>query len=271
MTFTYDVSMFQETFEKEFTYINGFLRNVRRFANKTAMTDPVREKTWTYAELNNEVNKLAHALQEEGIGKNNVVMYQLFNSAAFIYFYLAPQKLGAVNSPINFRLSSGETAAIIDHSKPDVYVYDAEIKEKVEGALEMAEHKPKRVIMVCDGKESDVPKGHVTYETFIKNQPDEEPKADYSLHLYGATTRLYTSGPTGEQKAVPLNSISEILCAHDVAMHFPLSPHDKTMNTTPWFHRGGTHSGGPCPTFYIGGEVMITRNFSPKKCLEYVG
>jgi len=270
MTFTYDVSMFQETFEKEFTYINGFLRNVRRFANKTAMTDPVREKTWTYAELNNEVNKLAHALQEEGIGKNNVVMYQLFNSAEFVYFYLAPQKLGAINSPINFRLSSGETADIIDHSKPDVYVYDAEIKEKVEKALEIAEHKPRWIIMVCEDATCEVPKGHIEYGEFTGGHSSEEPILDYSLHIYGETTRLYTSGTTGVPKGVPLNSINEVLSAHDVAMHFPLSPRDKTMNMTPWFHRGGIHSGGPCPTLYIGGEIIIMRHFTPKKCLTYV-
>ncbi|MDI6880907.1 MAG: hypothetical protein QMC95_03285 [Desulfitobacteriaceae bacterium] len=37
---------------------------------------------------------------------------------------------------------------ILDDSQPAVYVYDAEIKEIAEKALEMAKHKPKRVIMV---------------------------------------------------------------------------------------------------------------------------
>lgn len=270
MTFTYDVSMFQETFEKEFTYINGFLRNVRRFANRPAMTDPILGKTWTYAEVNKEVNKLAHALQKDGIEKNYVVMYQLFNSAEFVYCYLAPQKLGAVNSPINFRLSSGETAAIIDHSKPDVFVYDSEIKEKVEKALQMAKHQPKRLIMVDSSREAEAPEGHVMFEAYTANEPEKEPVINYSLHIYGETTRLYTSGTTGLPKGVPLNSINEVLSAHDVAMHFPLNPQDKTMNMTPWFHRGGIHSGGPCPTLYVGGEIIIMRNFTPKKCLEHV-
>ena len=27
--------------------------------------------------------------------------------------------------------------------------------------------------------------------------------------------------------------------------------------------------GGPCPTLYAGGEVVILRDFAPKRCLEY--
>ena len=90
MEFTYDVTMFKETFESEFTYINGFMRNVHRFANKTAMSDPLRERSWTYSELNKEVNKLANALAADGVKKNDVVMYQLYNCAEFVFCYLAP-------------------------------------------------------------------------------------------------------------------------------------------------------------------------------------
>ena len=68
---------------------------------------------------------------------------------------------------------------------------------------------------------------------------------------------------------MPINNVNEVLSAHDVMMHFPLGPTDRTMNMTPWFHRGGIHSGGPCPTLYAGGEVVILRDFSPKRCLEY--
>ena len=85
MDFTYDISMFKETFESEFTYINGFLRNTHRFANKPAMYCPLRDLTWTYASLNREVNKLAHALTADGVKKNDVVMYQLYNSAEFVF------------------------------------------------------------------------------------------------------------------------------------------------------------------------------------------
>ncbi|MFE8064760.1 long-chain fatty acid--CoA ligase [Priestia aryabhattai] len=262
--------MFKETFEEEFTYINGFLRNVHRFAKRHAMTCPLREQTWTYADLNKEANKLAHALLEDEVNKNDVVMHQLLNSAEFVFCYLASQKIRAINCPINYRLSPGETAFIIDDSKPSVFVYDVEIKETVEQALAMATHKPCRIVMVDISGKGVAPEGHVTYAQYVKNHLESNPKIDRPQHIYDETTRLYTSGTTGRPKGVPLNSINEVLSAHDVAMHFPLSSIDKTMNMSPWFHRGGIHSGGPAPTLYMGGEIIILRSFNPKKCLQYV-
>ena len=37
---TYDDTMFKNTFEHEYTWLNGFLRNVSRYAEKQAMLDP---------------------------------------------------------------------------------------------------------------------------------------------------------------------------------------------------------------------------------------
>jgi len=268
--YTYDVRMFREMFEYEFTYINGFMRNVHRFAKRPAVTCPLRNRTWTYEELNREVNRLAHALLEDGVGKNEVVMYQLLNSPEFVFCYLAPQKIGAINCPINYRLSPGETALILDDSKPAVFVYDAEVRETAEQALKMAAHKPRRVVMVDSTGKNEAPEGHVLFEQYVQDKSEQNPDIARPKHIYDENTRLYTSGTTGRPKGVPMNNINEVLSAHDVAMHFPLSPVDKTMNMSPWFHRGGIHSGGPCPTLYIGGEVVILRHFNPKLCLEYV-
>ncbi len=71
-------------------------------------------------------------------------------------------------------------------------------------------------------------------------------------------------------KGVPLNGMIEIFSAHDVIMHFPLGPEDRTLNMTPWFHRGGLYSGGPNPTFYIGGQVVPLRTFDPDRVLDLV-
>ena len=145
---TYNVSRFKDTFENEFTYLNGFLRNVHRYADRPALTCPIRERTWTYRDLDLEVNKLANALAAAGAGKSDVVMYQLFNRAEFVFLYLAPQKLGAIGCPINFRFSYGETAFTLDDSRPKVYVFDAELRDMAEKALNSAKVKPDAVVMV---------------------------------------------------------------------------------------------------------------------------
>ncbi len=267
MEFTYDVSMFRETFESEFTYMNGFLRNTRRFSDRPAMYCPIRDQRWTYRSLNLDVNRLANALAKDGVKKNDVVMYQLYNCAEFVFCFLAPQKLGAINSPINFRLSPGETAIILEDSKPEVFFYDAECREMTEKALKISKHKPKRVVMVdIFGKETP-PDGVLTYDQYVDKMPEIEPETP-ERHIYDENTRLYTSGTTGMPKGVPINNINEVLSSHDVIMHFPLSPHDKTMNLSPWFHRGGLHSGGPAPTLYIGGEIIIMRAFHPKHSIR---
>ena len=67
-----------------------------------------------------------------------------------------------------------------------------------------------------------------------------------------------------------LTSINEVLSAHDVMMHFPMSYKDVTMNTTPWFHRGGIHCAGPCTIFYAGATLVIMSKFSAPTTLRYI-
>lgn len=133
--FTYDTSMFREAFEHGFTYLNGFMRNVSRFRSGYALFDPAKGKRWTYEELNADCNKLANAFRRSGVTKNDLVLYQLMNSAEFAFCYIATQKLGAISSPANYNLAAGETAKIIDHNTPKVYIYDTEVSEMAQRAL----------------------------------------------------------------------------------------------------------------------------------------
>lgn len=260
----YDRSAYRDAFEQHFTYLAGFRRNVHRYATSTALHDPATGRSWTYADLGDEVDGLAAGLADAGVEPGDVVVYQLFNGPEFAQLYLATQVLGAVGAPINFRLASGETAFVLDDSRPRTYVYDTDLTETAKAALGSAGHAPGLVVAVGGGEP--LP-GAVRLDELRRPgaRPPEVPR-----NAYDETTRLYTSGTTGMPKGVPLNSVAEILTAHDVAMHFPLGPDDRTMNLTPWFHRGGVHAGGPSPTFYVGAQAVPLRAFDAELTLDLV-
>ncbi|GEC23479.1 MULTISPECIES: class I adenylate-forming enzyme family protein [Pseudonocardia] len=261
--YTYDPHPFREWFERDFTYLAGFRRTVRRFGGRTAMIDPETGEQHTYAELAAQVDSLASGLVDAGVEPGDVVTYQLFNSPAFARLYLATQAAGAVGSPINFRLAAGEIAHVLDDSAPRVFVYDTELTGTVRDALALAAHRP--ALVVATGAGDPLP-GAVRIGELSRDGAPPAP----GRTTYDETTRLYTSGTTGMPKGVPLNSLVEVFSAHDVIMHFPLGPEDRTLNMTPWFHRGGLYAAGPNPAFYVGAGVVPLRAFDPYRCLDLV-
>lgn len=260
----YDATRFREVFEGSFTYANGFARNTHRFADRPALRDPDTGRSWTYAELGNAVDRVGGWLVRHGAGPGSVVMVELFNGPEFAIAYLACHRIGAVFSPTNFRLAPGEVAFIIEDSAPVVLLHDAARTAEIVQALETSDHRPAHVVTV--GGEHDrfadlLAAAPVTAEELASAEP---------RNTYAETTRLYTSGTTGRPKPVLLPSLVEVLSAHDVIMHFPLSPFDKTLNMSPLFHRGGLYSGGPNPVFYVGAELTTLRHFDPDRVLDLV-
>jgi acyl-coenzyme A synthetase/AMP-(fatty) acid ligase len=258
---------FKELFESRYTWIEGYMRNVRRYSRKLAIIDPASNRKWTYAEFNDDVNRLTNTLVSLGIGKKDVVMLDLLNCPEFAFAYVATQKIHAVCCPVSYRLSPGELADNIEDSLPKVIIFDTTNEKTVLEALTISGHKPERLI-VTNGKSA----GEVcAYKDFIKDASTEEfyaPSSEYNI--YDETTRLYTSGTTGRAKGVSMTSINEVLSAHDVMIHFPMSYRDVTMNTTPWFHRGGLHCAGPGPALYAGATMVVMSHFDALKTLQYV-
>ncbi len=267
---TYDDRMFIDTFEHQYTWLNGFMRNVLRYGTRNAVVDPTTDRTWNYRQLNEEANRLAHALRADGVGKDDVVMTTLMNTPEFAFTYIGPRKIGAILNPANFNLSPGEMALLIDHNRPKVLIYSADICDTVNMAITMAQFPPLRIVMADNLKGVALPEGHVSYEAYVKGRPCDNPTIDFQPHIYDEVLRLCTSGTTSLPKSAPLNDINEVLSAHDVIMHYPMNCMDVCMNMTPWFHRGGCHCGGPCPSFYVGASVVVARSFQPKQALRWV-
>ena len=255
---------YRNIFESRYTWIEGFMRNVRRYGNRTAMISPSDNQSWTYRELDVECNRFSNALMDAGLKKGDVMMMMLGNCPEFAFGYVAAHKTGAICCPVSFRFSAGELAWSIDDSRPKVLMVCYACRAIAEQALELANHRPD-VIIVVGGEAGE---GASTYAAFVEGARETEPAVIHNI--YDETTRLLTSGTTGHPKSIPLTSINEVLSAHDVMIHFPMSYRDVTINTTPWFHRGGLHCAGPCPAFYAGAAIVVLPKFEAKTALEYV-
>jgi acyl-CoA synthetase (AMP-forming)/AMP-acid ligase II len=265
----YDATAFRDVFEHRFTYLAGVERNAHRYAGRAALHDPATGRRWTYAQLWADAGRLAAGLAGAGVRAGDVVVFQLYNGPELVLLWLAAQRLGAVAAPINFRLSSGETAHVLDDSRPRAFVYDLTLADLARDALARAAHRPALTAVVDAGGEDGTAGGAVAFGALlVDGAAPPEPPAEATI--YAETTRLYTSGTTGLPKGVSLNSLVEVLSAHDVIMHFPLSPEDRTLNMTPWFHRGGLYSGGPNPVLYVGAEAVALRRFDPATVLDWV-
>jgi acyl-CoA synthetase (AMP-forming)/AMP-acid ligase II len=264
--YRYDASAFRAVFEHHFTYLAGVHRNSHRYAHRHALHDPATGRRWTYAELWADAGRLAAGLTAHGVSRGDVVVFDLFNGGEFVLVWLAAQRLGAIAAPINFRLSPGEVAHVLDDSRPAAFVYDAALANTAADALARATHVPALTAVVGDhhtAPSSAMALADLVGGETVPDQPD-------GVTTYDETTRLYTSGTTGMPKGVSLSGIVDVLSAHDVIMHFPLSPEDRTLNMTPWFHRGGLYSGGPNPVLYCGAEAVALRQFDPATVLDWV-
>lgn len=269
MTYHYQARAYREYFENSVTFLNAFRRNVRRYGDQLAMECPESNESFTYAELGARVNSLAAGLADVGVQADDVVAYQLFNCPEFAQLYLATQAANAVGAPMNYRFAPGETAAILDATKPSVYVYDAALGAMVADALARAAHVPPTIVAVGSDEPIAAPVG-ARLLRFADLVMDGADAPAFNRTAWNETTRLYTSGTTGMPKGVPFNSINEIFTAHDVIMHFPMARDDKTLNMTPWFHRGGLHCAGPCTTFYLGSSLVPMRAFDANVVLDRV-
>jgi len=262
----YDPSTLKAVFEQHFTYASAVERNTHRYASRTAITDPPTGRSWTYAQLGEVTGSLVAGLAARGVGVGDIVAYQLMNTPEFAFLYVAAQGLRAVSSPMNFRLAPGETAHILDDSRPAVFVYDAAASDRVRTALQLADHRPSVLAAVGDGP---LLEGAIRFEE-LHAEGAPSFRAPEGASVWDETSRLYTSGTTGMPKAVPLTSLNEVLTAHDVIMHFPLAPTDRTMNMSPWFHRGGNYCAGPNTAFYVGAEVVTLPRFDADVVLDSI-
>ena len=97
--------------------------------NKIAIRDISSNQILTYKELDDRACLLANWLQKVGVEKGDRVAILSQNCAEFFELEFACAKIGAIELPLNWRLTKPELEYILNDSTPKVLIYDHSFSE----------------------------------------------------------------------------------------------------------------------------------------------
>ena len=189
-------------------------------------------RTWTWAEWNDRVRRLAGALKGLGVGRGDVVSFLDKNHPACVELTLAAASLGAANAIINFRLAGDEVDYAVNDAGAKVLLVGTELMPLVEKIRDRLTTVEKVIEVTPEGGDGDEYEALLADADLVGRGPEVEPE-DVCLVMY-------SSGTTGHPKGVALtqaNMIAHTIAAHD-GWHFDEG--DKNMVSMPLFHVGGS-------------------------------
>ncbi|MFJ7726920.1 o-succinylbenzoate--CoA ligase [Neobacillus sp. NPDC097160] len=220
------------------------------------------EKRFTYAELNERVNRFANALLSLGVRKGDRVNALLLNTNEMLESMFACAKIGAIFVPINFRLSVDEVHYIVNDSRGYHLIYDGRMKSLVD-QLRTQNSSLQEYIHVG----SDPHKEDSVYEDLIAEANNVEPEFD--IFLDDIHLMMYTSGTTGRPKGAMLTHGNTLWNAINFINAIPFNYSDSTLTVAPLFHIGGM-SVMTTPLLYIGGTIYLDDQFDPNRVMQKI-
>ena len=188
-------------------------------------------RSFTWAQFDERVRRLAGALAARGVGRGDVVAFLDKNHPACVETTLAAASLGAATAIINFRLAGDETDYVLNDSGAKLLIVGAELKDgidKIRDRIPGVEH----IIEVTpEGGAGD------EYEAMLAAATPRGRGADVTPQ--DVCVIMYSSGTTGNPKGIRLTQAN--LLAHTLnAGTFEFEPDDKNMVAMPLFHVGGS-------------------------------
>jgi fatty-acyl-CoA synthase len=193
----------------------------------------------TYAEFYARSQRLASALANEGIGKNDTVSVLLANTPPMLEAHHGVAMAGGVLNALNTRLDAASIAFMLDHAEAKIFIVDKEFAKTAQAALDIAKAKP--LLVLYDDPEFPQEgelEGAVDYEEFLSRS---DPQFAWSLPRdeWDAISLNYTSGTTGNPKGVVCHHRGAALMGYANILACRMSERPVYLWTLPMFHCNG--------------------------------
>ena len=251
------------------TLLDHLDRAVARFPDKTAIaavpSESGQEVRLSYREIDRLSDILAARLSEMGVGRGDVVSFQLPNWWQFSLLHLACLKAGAVSNPLMIIFRERELRFMLKLADTKVFVVPATFRnfdyarmaENIRGDLPALKH-----VFVVGSK------GDAAFETLLSGEAEAPPRErrpspDDVIQL------LYTSGTTGEPKGVMHTSNTMLSNLVPFAERLHLGAEDVIHMPSPLAHQLGFMYGLVMPVM-LGATAVLQDIFDPKEMARQI-
>ncbi len=222
-------------------------------------------RRWTYQQFYDRILRLSICLKGLGVGKNDKVAVLLPNCHYFLEAYYGVAQIGAISVPINYRLSPGEIAFILEDSESKILIVDPMFEKKVEAIRE----KTRRIERILWTGEEKTPPGplDLNVEKALQKAGDDSLPGIF-VSEEDVAQIYYTSGTTGRPKGVMLSHKNVTTHALGTIAEVHLTDSDVWVHVAPLFHLADAWA--TWAITWVGGTHVLVREFSPKVVLETI-
>ena len=220
--------------------------------------------SWTYAETNRRVNRLAHGLAALGVGRGDRVLVMLPNTIEVLLVWWAANRLGAIQVSVNSAYKGYFLEHVIDNSEARLIVIAGEFAERL-GAIEHRLPHLETVVLWPAGTVGPAFRRlHVLDFALVETLQEDPPDVGLSHRDVGAI--MYTSGTTGPSKGVMMTNAQCHLMAESGASLTRLAEDDCYFITTPLYHANAALV-QVYPALLRGARAVIAKGFSASEWL----
>lgn len=238
-------------------------KNARMYSDDIAFVEvrPVTglRKAISWAQFDDRVNRLANALIERGIKKNDKVFILGRNSINWLEVYFAVMVTGAWAVPLNFRFDDENIKYCAEVAQPAGFFMDEEYAQRI-SAIRSELSTVRNYI--CIGSFEGMEDIEHLIEKAHLGRPAVEMKDDDSCALY------FTSGTTGEPKPV-LHAHKNFMCvALNEVTNELWEKSDCLLMLPPFYHLAIGHLLG---CMLAGGRaILLTEKITPHYIFENI-
>lgn len=231
-------------------FANNIGFHARGAPGKPALIAGSRRLSWS--ELDALTDRFANHLDALGLDRRDRVAIYAFNTLEFVIAFFGAMKHGAIAVPLNKRLEGEDLARILTHAAPSVVVAPQGDAFRFEGLAA-------EILTFGDGEEGGF------WEVLAA-----APAARIAPGAQGheIANLLYTSGTTGQPKAVVHTHLMRHAVAGAMANRFALSRNDVGLAVSPFFHTGGLSV--LCNCIHAGGTCVLMPKWDPALMLAEV-